>query len=195
VHPWRSRDTSREICYPENTAINLLHSRHISRASRYSEINKDGHFPNHPFTIHDNIPISIHPAMHPWPYSPPFVGPWPLFQFLNPTHRHTVGRTPWTGDQPVARPLPTHRTTQTQKKRQTDIHALSGIRTHDPSVWASEDSSWLRLRGYCDQQCIIYTVETASLNQLTIDKSIKTQPPLIGTGFEPTTPVCVHKTA
>jgi hypothetical protein len=27
-----------------------------------------------------------------------------------------VGRTPWTGDQPVARPLPTHRTTQTQNK-------------------------------------------------------------------------------
>jgi hypothetical protein len=29
---------------------------------------------------------------------------------------YTVGRTPWTGDQPVARPLPTHRTTQTQNK-------------------------------------------------------------------------------
>jgi hypothetical protein len=28
-----------------------------------------------------------------------------------------VGRTPWTGDQPVARPLPTHRTTRTQNKR------------------------------------------------------------------------------
>jgi hypothetical protein len=27
---------------------------------------------------------------------------------------YTDGRTPWTGDQPVARPLPTHRTTQTQ---------------------------------------------------------------------------------
>jgi hypothetical protein len=26
---------------------------------------------------------------------------------------YTVGRTPWTGDQPVSRPLPTHRTTQT----------------------------------------------------------------------------------
>jgi hypothetical protein len=25
-------------------------------------------------------------------------------------------RTPWTGDQPVARPLPTHRTTQKQNK-------------------------------------------------------------------------------
>jgi hypothetical protein len=29
---------------------------------------------------------------------------------------HTVGRTPWTGDQPVARTLPTHRTTQTQNE-------------------------------------------------------------------------------
>jgi hypothetical protein len=41
---------------------------------------------------------------------------------------YTVCRTPWTGDQPVARPLPTHRTTQIQNKR-TDIHASSGIRT------------------------------------------------------------------
>jgi hypothetical protein len=30
---------------------------------------------------------------------------------------YTVGRTPWMGDQPVTRPLPTHRTTQTQNKR------------------------------------------------------------------------------
>jgi hypothetical protein len=37
----------------------------------------------------------------------PFVGPWTLLQFCNPIH--TVGRTPWTGDQPVARPLLTHR--------------------------------------------------------------------------------------
>jgi hypothetical protein len=44
----------------------------------------------------------------------PFVGPWPPFQFLNV---YTVGRTPWTGDQLVARPLRTHRTTQTQNKR------------------------------------------------------------------------------
>jgi hypothetical protein len=39
-----------------------------------------------------------------WLHSP--FGPWPLFQFLN---LYRVGRTPWTGDQPVARPLPTHR--------------------------------------------------------------------------------------
>jgi hypothetical protein len=29
---------------------------------------------------------------------------------------YTVGRTPWTGDLSVARPLPTHRATQTQNK-------------------------------------------------------------------------------
>jgi hypothetical protein len=49
-------------------------------------------------------------------------GPWPLFQFLN---LHTVGRTPWTGDQHVVRPLPTHRTTQTQNKRtQTSVPSV-----------------------------------------------------------------------
>jgi hypothetical protein len=41
-------------------------------------------------------------------------GPWPLFQFLN---LYIVSRIPWTADQTVARPLPTHRTTQTQNKR------------------------------------------------------------------------------
>jgi hypothetical protein len=45
-----------------------------------------------------------------------FVGPWPLFQFLN-LGVYTVGRTPWMGDQPVASPLHTHRTTQAQNKR------------------------------------------------------------------------------
>jgi hypothetical protein len=46
------------------------------------------------------------------------------------------------GDQPVAKPLPTHK----QNKR-TDMHASSGIRTHDPSVRAGEDGSCLRGRG------------------------------------------------
>jgi hypothetical protein len=30
---------------------------------------------------------------------------------------HTVGRTAWTRDQPLARPLPTYRTTQTENER------------------------------------------------------------------------------
>jgi hypothetical protein len=56
-------------------------------------------------------------------------------------------------DQLVTRPLPKHRTTQTQNKRihTPNIHALSGIPAHDPSVRASEDSSCLRPRGHCDR--------------------------------------------
>jgi hypothetical protein len=34
----------------------------------------------------------------------------------------------------------------------TDIHALSGIRTHNRSVRAREHSSWLRTRGHCDRR-------------------------------------------
>jgi hypothetical protein len=84
----------------------------------------------------------------------PFVGPWLLLQFRNLFY--TVGGTPWTSDQFVARPLRTQRATQTQNKRtHTDIHALSGIRTHDPSVRASEGSLCLRPRGHCDRNVII----------------------------------------
>jgi hypothetical protein len=46
----------------------------------------------------------------------PFVGPWPIFQLLDP----------WRGDQPVARPLPKHRTTQTQTKRTQNRHQYFG---------------------------------------------------------------------
>jgi hypothetical protein len=48
-----------------------------------------------------------------WLYSPLMI----LGRFFSLLILYTVGRTPWTGDQPVARPLPTHRTTQTQNKR------------------------------------------------------------------------------
>jgi hypothetical protein len=58
-------------------------------------------------------------------------------------------------DQPVARPLPTQDNTNTEETH-TDIDALSGIRTHDPSVRASEGSSCFRLRGYCDRHIGIY---------------------------------------
>jgi hypothetical protein len=49
-----------------------------------------------------------------------------LFSFLI-----LVERTPWTEDQPVARPLP-----NTNRINANRHHALSGIRTHDPSVQA-----------------------------------------------------------
>jgi hypothetical protein len=46
-----------------------------------------------------------------WLYNPLHLGHFFIFLIL-----YTVGRTPWTGNQPVARPLPTHRTTRTQHK-------------------------------------------------------------------------------
>jgi hypothetical protein len=76
-----------------------------------------------------------------------------IFSFLT---LYTVGRTPWTGDQSVGRPLPTHRTTQTQNKRTQNIHALSGFRTHDPRFRMSEDSSCLRPHGHCDRLGMVY---------------------------------------
>jgi ribosomal protein L15 len=45
--------------------------------------------------------------------------------------------TPWTSDQPIARPLPKHGTRQTQNKRihTLNIHALSGF---EPTIATSE---------------------------------------------------------
>jgi hypothetical protein len=66
-----------------------------------------------------------------------FVGPWPL-QFRN-LFFYTDGRTPWTGDQPVARPLPTRRTTQTQNKRTHKHPCLEWDSNPRSQRWASED--------------------------------------------------------
>jgi hypothetical protein len=63
-----------------------------------------------------------------------FVGPWPLFSFLI---YYTVGRTPWMGDQPVARPLPSHRIVQTQNKcKQTSMPQVGCELTIPVFEWA-----------------------------------------------------------
>jgi hypothetical protein len=76
------------------------------------------------------------------------------FQFYD---HFTDGRTPWTSDQLVAKPLPKHRTTQTQNKHVhiPNIHALCGIRIHDPGFRASKDSTCLRPLGYRDRHTFI----------------------------------------
>jgi hypothetical protein len=69
----------------------------------------------------------------------------------------TVGRTPRAGDQLVARPLPVHKHRKTHTDTQTlNIHALSGIRTHDPGFRASEDSACLRPLGYRDRRSYLF---------------------------------------
>jgi hypothetical protein len=57
-----------------------------------------------------------------WLYNPS-LGLGRFFSFLI---LYTVGRALWTGDQPVTRPLPVHRTTQTQNKH---------TQTSMPWVW------------------------------------------------------------
>jgi hypothetical protein len=78
----------------------------------------------------------------------PFVGPWPHLQFRNLLSQ-TVGLLereiiPSQGHYQ-------HTEHKHRKNAHTDIHALSGIRTHNPSVLASEDSSCLRPRGHFDR--------------------------------------------
>jgi hypothetical protein len=64
--------------------------------------------------------------------------PWVLASAFQFRDHFTNGRTPWTSDQLVARPLPKHRTTQTQNKHihTPNIHALCAIRTYDSSFRA-----------------------------------------------------------
>jgi hypothetical protein len=94
-----------------------------------------------------------------WRYRPNSVldlPPWNFPFHFSLLDLKTDGRTPWTDDQLVTRPLPV------QKHRKTHIyiykyhiHALSGIRTHDPSFRASKDSACLRTFGY--KSCLFST--------------------------------------
>jgi hypothetical protein len=132
----------------------------LQRSKWYNKLNGNNNFPRRFFITHFcGNPLNyifIHSFIHSSMALQPFVGPWPLLQFRNLFY--TVGRTSWTGDQPVARQLPTHRVTQTQNKRTQTSMPLSGIRTHDPSVRAGEDSSCLRKRGHCDRLNYVYTL-------------------------------------
>jgi hypothetical protein len=92
----------------------------------------------------------IHLFIHSSMALQPFVGPWPILHLRNLIF--TNGRTPWTSDQPVVRPLPTG---QHKQNKRIDIHALSGIRTHGSSIRARENSSCLRPCGHCDRIVIL----------------------------------------
>jgi hypothetical protein len=76
---------------------------------------------------------------------------WTLTAFSVSWSFYAVGRTPWTGDQPVARPLPAHRTAQTQNKRtQTSMPRVGFERTIPVFEWAKTIHACPRPRGYCD---------------------------------------------
>jgi hypothetical protein len=67
-----------------------------------------------PHSVPNTLPVFILSISNLWLYSPFLLELGHFFNFLI---LYTAGRSPWTGDQPVARPPPTHRTAQTQNKR------------------------------------------------------------------------------
>jgi hypothetical protein len=79
---------------------------------------------------------------------------WTLAAFFSFLILHTVGRTPWTGDQTVARPLPTHRTTQTQNRRTQTSMPLVGFEPMNPvferakTVYASDRAATVKATTY-----------------------------------------------
>jgi hypothetical protein len=77
---------------------------------------------------HRDQRLSIHPSIH--RSTVLWLGLGLFFSFLI---LYTVGRTPWMGDQPVGRPLPTHRTTQTQNKRTETSMPWVGFETTFPT--------------------------------------------------------------
>jgi hypothetical protein len=95
---------------------------HTHTRTRTHKLNRSIHFiDSHRSNVYLSIYLSIYSCCSHLEHrasAKRFVSP----QFLN--HK-TVGMNPWTGDQPDARPLPTTNT----EKTQTNIHALSGIRT------------------------------------------------------------------
>jgi hypothetical protein len=82
---------------------------------------------------------------------PAHSGPWPLIQFRNKFSR-TVGRLRRVSSSSQGLYLNRGQYKQNKRIHTPNIHALSGIRTHDTSVRASEESSCLRPRGYCDRR-------------------------------------------
>jgi hypothetical protein len=66
-----------------------------------------------------------------------FFGPWSLFQLLNPIHNQYVSLV---GDQAVAKPLPTHRTTQTQNKHKEKSMPRMGFEPTNPVLGRRKQS-------------------------------------------------------
>jgi hypothetical protein len=77
----------------------------------------------------------------------PFVGPWPLFRFFI-FFTQSVGILGRGISPSQGRYL---HIGQHKHRINADIHASSGIQTHDPSVCEGQDSSCLRLRDHCDR--------------------------------------------
>jgi len=136
---------------------NLDHpSSHVLRMTEWLQYHKtcnNSHMCNMAINIGGGRPWVFSP--HPLPLSscsPMWIRASSFFRFRDHTQRRTsVGRTPLY--EPSARRRDCYLTTHNIHNRQTDIHALGGIRTHNLSRRAAADlfrprGHWDRLHGY-----------------------------------------------
>jgi hypothetical protein len=97
-------------------------------------------------------------------------GPWPFIQFRN-HFSQTVGLLGRVISPSQGRYLHMGQHKENKRIHTPIIHALSGIRTHDPSVRASEDSSYLRPRDYCFLYFVQGIIKTELVQELNIQVS------------------------
>jgi hypothetical protein len=90
---------------------------------------------------------------------PLWILPTFLYSFLI---FYTVGKTPWTSDQPRRKAATYTQDSTNTEQTHTDIHASNEILSHDPSVRANEDISCLRSRGHCDRSTFSLEIKNYS---------------------------------
>jgi hypothetical protein len=76
---------------------------------------------------------------------------WTLAAFFQFLILHTFGGIPWTEDQPITRPLSTHKTTQTYDKRTQTSMRWVGIECTIAAFERAKTVHALRQRGHCDR--------------------------------------------
>jgi hypothetical protein len=100
----------------------------------------------------------VHPALYYYYYYSSTALCWALAAFsVSWSYTQPVGRLGWGISPSQGLYLHSEQHKYRINAHNTDIHALSGIRTRDRRVLTSEDSSCLRPRGHCDQHPVHYT--------------------------------------
>jgi hypothetical protein len=144
--------------------INLIAYQCLSKSGEVYSLVVREYFPNICLTIRRISFAFMFIYFFPWRYSPNLglgIPPWhsPFhFGFLD--LRQLVGLLGRviSSSQGLYLYTNTEKSTHTHTQTLTlNIHALSGIRTHDPGFRASEDSVCLRKLGYRDRPCLFIT--------------------------------------